>query len=351
MTPGEQATWAEAQRHVASKRWDQATLLLQGLLRTHADATPVRLLLSAVMLAQGGVRGAAAQLVACLPTLPADLPQICRVAQSLSRLGETVATLSCLAHPEIERSQDGQALLALAHVQQGLGQHRQALALMERARQAGLDSADFLYFHALQLQFNGRINEAETELEACLAKGTRFGRASLTLARLRTQTADRNHLDAVQARLAAVTADSEDHAALEFALYKELDDLGRHDQAWEALQRGNRIMHRRLGYDAAAGQALVDAVIEHFPGPVRAAQPADDEGPQPIFIVGMPRSGTTLLERIVGNHPQVAPAGELNDFPRQLRWTADRHGHAALDLPLLAASRTLDAALLGRRYL
>ena len=137
---------------------------------------------------------------------------------------------------------------------------------MERAREAGLNDADFLYFHALQLQFNGRIDEAEAELESCLAKGTRFGRASLTLARLRTQTADRNHLDAVQTRLPTVTPDSEDHAALEFALYKELDDLGRHDQAWAALQRGNRIMHRRLGYDAAAGQALVDAVIERFPG-------------------------------------------------------------------------------------
>ena len=65
----------------------------------------------------------------------------------------------------------------------------------------------------------------------------------------------------------------------------------------------------------------------------RAAAAAGDEGPQPIFIVGMPRSGTTLLERIVGNHSQVMPAGELADLPRQLRWTADRHGHPLFDLP------------------
>ena len=57
----------------------------------------------------------------------------------------------------------------------------------------------------------------------------------------------------------------------------------------------------------------------------------DLDGPTPIFIVGLPRSGTTLLERILGTHSQVASAGELTDLPKQLRWTADRHGHALLD--------------------
>ncbi len=351
MNAADKAVWVQAQQHVAARRWDQAAGQLQALLRAHSDAAPVRLLLAGVILAQGGVRGAAEQLIATLPSLPADMHLICRVAQSLAKLGETTATLQCLQHPEIERSRSGPALLALAHIRQGLGQHEQALALMERARAAGLDDADFLYFHALQLQFNGRIAEAEAELESCLAKGPSFGRASLTLARIRRQTPERNHLEALHTRLAAVPPGSEDHAAFEFALHKELDDNGRLDEAWQALQRANAIMRRRLGYDAAAEQAVFDALIERFPQPLRAARAAAADGPQPIFIVGMPRSGTTLLERIVGNHSQVAPAGELADLPKQLRWTADCHGHRLLDLPLLEATRTLDAALLGRRYL
>lgn len=351
MNPADSAAWAQAQRHVAARRWDQAAAQLQALLRAHADAAPVRVLLAGVILAQGGVRGAAEQLVAALPSLPADMHLICRVAQLLAKLGETTATLHCLKHPEIARSRSGPALLALAHVRQGLGQHEQALALMERARATGLEHADFLYFHALQLQFNGRIAEAEAELEACLAKGPSFGRASLTLARIRRQTAGSNHLAALNRRLHAVPRGTEDHAAFEFALHKELDDMGRLDEAWQALQRGNAVMHQRLGYDAAAEEAVFDALIERFPQPLLAASGAPVDGPQPIFIVGMPRSGTTLLERIVGNHSQVAPAGELADLPRQLRWTADRHGHRLLDLPLLEATASVDAALLGRRYL
>ena len=345
------ATWAEAQRHVAARRWNQADAQLRTLLRRHADAVPVRLLLAGVILAQGGVRGAAEQLITTLRYLPDDMSLICRVAQSLAKVGETVATLQCLTHPEIARSRSGPALLALAHVRQGLGQHEQSLALMERAKQAGLNDADFLYFHALQLQFNGRIAEAEAELESCLAKGPSFGRASLTLARIRRQTAERNPLQDLRARLAVVPPGGEDHAALEFALHKELDDGGHYQNAWEALQRGNAIMHQRLGYDAAAEEAVFDALIERFPQPACTARDAPGAGPQPIFIIGMPRSGTTLLERIVGNHSQVAPAGELSDLPKQLRWTADCHGHPLLDLPLLEATKTLDAALLGKRYL
>ena len=94
MTPADSAAWAQAQRHVAARRWDQAAAQLQALLRGHADAAPVRLLLAGVILAQGGVRGAAEQLIATLSSLPADIHLICRVAQSLAKLGETAAALS-----------------------------------------------------------------------------------------------------------------------------------------------------------------------------------------------------------------------------------------------------------------
>lgn len=349
--PTGQRLWAQAQAHIAQRRWDEATRALDALLRSQAEAIPVRLLLAGVSLATGSVRGAVAHLQQAAASLPDDIDAIGRVAQALSRIGETRAAHACLAHPEIARSADARALLMLAHVSQGLGQHAGALALMERARGLGLDGADFRYFHALQLQFNGRIAEAEAGMESCLAMGPTFGRASLTLARVRRQTAASNHVGFIRSRLATVEPGSEDHAAFEFALHKELDDLGRYEEAWHALQRGNGVMQRRLGHDPSSERAIFDALIDRFDVETVAEQQAAPEGPIPIFIVGMPRSGTTLLERILGNHSMVMPTGELADFPRQLRWTADLHGHALVDLPLLDACERLDFALLGRRYL
>lgn len=353
MNAADQAHWLQAQQHIAARRWEQAHGLLEPLLQRHPGAVAVRQLMAGVILAQGRVRDATRHLLLAAQSLEpgAEVDQVCRLAQSLSKLGETVAARTCLQHPSVTRAARGNTLLALAHVQQGLGVHDEALALMERARATGLHNPDFLYFHALQLQFHGRLAEAEAGLESCLSAGPTFGRASLTLARLRRQTPQRNHIQELRQRMQAAPGNSEDQAAFEFALYKELDDLGEHDQAWQALQRGNAIMHGRLGYDAAAEQAVFEALHARFEHPLEEAPGEEDGGPMPIFIVGMPRSGTTLLERMVGNHSQVMPAGELADLPRQLRWTADTHGHALLDLPLLQATGQLDFGLLGRRYL
>ena len=351
MNSADRALWLEAQRHIAARCWDPAKSGLVALLQRHPDAVPARLLLAGVFLAEGTVRNAVEQLRMAAAALPDDVDAICRVAQALTRLGESQAARHCLRHPEIARTRSAPALLALAHVQQGLGQHVEALALMERARAAGLDNADFHYFHALQLQFNGRIAEAEAGMESCLAMGPTFGRASLSLARIRRQAPHANHIDFIRQRLASVAQGTEDHAAFEFALHKELEDTGNVEDAWAALSRGNEVMHRRLGYDAMAEQSLFDALIARFDSEIPPPAATQPEGPAPVFIIGMPRSGTTLLERILGSHPMVAASGELADFPRQLRWTADRHGHALLDRQLLDEVPRLDFALLGRRYL
>jgi tetratricopeptide (TPR) repeat protein len=267
------------------------------------------------------------------------------------RVGETVATRQCLAHPAIATCRDGSTLASLAHVQQMLGVHAEALALMDRARDCGFDNADFRYFRAIQLQFNGRLADAEQELEACLRMGPTYGRASLTLARLRKQTPERHHLAYIREQLARVSQGTEHHAAFEFAQYKELEDLGRTDEAWTALQRANGIMHARLRHDADKERTLYEALMSICDASFLTRVAVRHRGPRPIFIIGMPRSGTTVLDRILGNHSQVVSAGELSDFAHQLRRAADHPGKTLMDAGLLDSLHSVDLEETGRRYL
>lgn len=351
--PADAALWRQARSRIAAHDLPGARAALSALLAARPESVPAQLMLAAVELAAGDLRAAAEQTRHAAAALPDDAHLIHRTAQALIRIGETVAARDCLALPAVAGAASAPVLLALAHLCQALGLHADALRLMDRARDLGLDSPDFRYFRALQLQFNGRLAEAEEEMDACLRAGPTFGRASLSLARMRRQTPASNHVEAIRSRLARVRQGSEDHAALEFALYKELEDLGHADEAWDALSRGNAAMRSRLDYDPSTEERLFAAVASAFDRDADDAtghRPAEP-GPVPIFIVGLPRSGTTLLERILSGHPDIAPVGELTDFPRQLRWTANLHGGSLIDSDLARALPTLDYALLGKRYL
>ncbi|WP_242111903.1 tetratricopeptide repeat-containing sulfotransferase family protein [Luteimonas aquatica] len=348
--------WQRAQSALAQRHLPEAERLLEAVLATEPGHVQARVLLAGICLARGRLRAACAHLTQATRALPDDATTVCRVAQALLRVGESTALRECLSHPAVARCHDGAMLATFAHLQQSLGEHEQALSLMDRARALGHDNADFRYFRSVQLQFNGRLDEAERELESCLRLGPTYGRAWLTLARLRKQTPQRNHLDDIGRQLARVAADSQDHSALEFARYKELEDLGAYEDAWKALEHANAIMHRQLRHDPRKEQALHAALIaacdaaflQSAPAPAPASAA---DGPTPIFVLGLPRSGTTVVDRILGNHSQVVSAGELNDFAHQLRWQADAPGQPLVDEVILERLRGLDFAEIGRRYL
>jgi Tfp pilus assembly protein PilF len=343
--------WLRAQQYLGSGQITAAKIALESLLKRDPAHTQAHLTLGGIAWKEDRIRDATAHALAARRLLPTAPALICDVIAALLQVGEIAAARAAMDAAELATTREIPVLMRLSGLCQQWGDHPRALEWLRRAQAAGATGSEFHCYYGVQLTFNGHLQQAEAEFNVCLDADPTAGRAALMLARLRRQTAADNHLRRLERGLERASPGSEDQAALEFALYKELEDLERFDGAWAALARGNAIMRARLAHDPEQERHSLAALIECCTPQFLQREGVDDDGPQPIFVIGLPRSGTTLLERILGNHRDVTSAGELGDFSRQLNWAADHYSPLLPDSRMLERLADLDFAELGRRYL
>lgn len=232
------------------------------------------------------------------------------------------------------------------------GDQAAALEAYDRALALAPNSAAFIFNRATVRRYLGDLAGAETDYDRVIALAPADCEAYKNRSELRTQTPERNHVAELERVLARVSSHWQDAVQIEFALAKELEDLARYEQSFQHLQAGALKRREQLRYDVGNDVATVDWIIAAFSSAISqpAAGAAEDA---PIFILGLPRSGTTLVERILGSHSQVSSAGELNEFALTLVAAVTRQaGRAGLARrELVALSAHLDFAALGREYL
>lgn len=203
-------------------------------------------------------------------------------------------------------------------------------------------------------RFLGRFEEAERLCDSLLASRPDDIEMVHLRSSLRTQSRDHNHVDDIRARLSHNISDWRARVQLHYSLAKELEDLERYEESFDELERGASLRWRNTVYDVKRDTEIFEAIKHAFePGRVASLRGNGHSNAEPIFIVGMPRSGTTLVERIVASHCDVFAAGELQDFTTELMAAAQRvHGDLSqrrLELPSLALSANL--AEVGANYI
>jgi tetratricopeptide (TPR) repeat protein len=227
-----------------------------------------------------------------------------------------------------------------------------ALACYDEAVARAPANPAYSFNRATVKRFLGDLTGAEQDYDRVIALEPRDYEAYFNRADLRRQTTDRNHIPALEALLAAGIPDWRGEVQSRFALAKELEDVGRFAESFAQLQSGSGLRRRHLRYDVAVDAATADWIIDAFPHPPVAAI-SGCESREPIFIVGLPRSGTTLVDRILESHSQVRSAGELDCFAQAIV-AACRGIAGKSNLPreqLVKLSGSIDFPALGREYL
>lgn len=198
------------------------------------------------------------------------------------------------------------------------------------------------------LRVSGRVQEGAAEYRRILSQRPWTGMAWWGLADLRTAQLGADDVPRMEAALRDPRASDDDRIATGYALASALDATGRYAEALAALARAKDIACRQQPWRASAFSTAVSSINAAFT-PLPTTSAAADFGREAIFIVSLPRSGSTLVEQILASHSRVEGAGELTDLPAVLAEESHRRGAAFPHW--VNAMRPRDWERLGQRYM
>jgi tetratricopeptide (TPR) repeat protein len=242
----------------------------------------------------------------------------------------------------------------LATLCAGYGDYTQALALYGELLAEAPHDPELRLSVAYAFKTLGRTKEAIDSYRAAAAAGTHFGEAYWGLANLKTYRFTEAEISRMRTAQASARIQSMDRYHLCFALGKALEDGGEYAESFALYERGNALKKAEGRYrpEPLERNARLQASVctrEFF----AARQGVGCPDRSPIFIVGLPRSGSTLIEQILSSHSHVEGTMELADIPRLVQ---DLHGRAPADHnprypAMLAGLAAEDFARLGEKYL
>jgi tetratricopeptide (TPR) repeat protein len=225
--------------------------------------------------------------------------------------------------------------------------NEEAVEALQKAVMLAPEHASARSLLADLLRTKGRADEAAAMFRQVLQQQPWSGMAWWGLADLKTVPFERTDIERMQQALRHPSASNDDRMAIGFALARALDEAGDYAHSLNALQQANALGRQRQQWDRAGFSRSVDQHLAVFkPTPKGSDQPL---GGEVIFVVGLPRSGSTLVEQILASHSEVGGAGELVDLPQTLAEESRRRG---IPFPQwVPHMQPADWHRLGQRYL
>jgi tetratricopeptide (TPR) repeat protein len=336
------AKLAAAGRRLAAGDRAGARALCSEALLAAPETAEAHYLLGEVQLAEGDPAGAVASFDRSIAHKPAFGRAWALKARALEAAGQGEAAVKA-AKDAASRAADAYGWDTVGVVFTNAGLHSRAAEMYGRAANSARWTG-YWYNYGAALQFLGRLDEARAAYLEALKLDETNTLAWAGLVQITRQTPEKNQVAALMRIASAVKGDRVRLHRIGHALAKAHEDLG--DAAGSMAWLATAKEAWRGTYDPAADDARF-AAAERSAGIAAAGGLA---GEQPIFVVGMPRTGTTLVERILSSHSAVASAGETNHFANAMRDATGLRGSPAIDGPLIDAATAADPTMIGRGY-
>jgi tetratricopeptide (TPR) repeat protein len=234
---------------------------------------------------------------------------------TLNDLGQLDAAVKSFEQALAIKPDYAEAHSNLGNTLKELGQLDAAVKSYEQALAIKPDYAEAHSNLGVTLKELGQLDAAIKSYEQALAIKPDYAEAHRNLSTVKRYSADDTQITQMESLLSTDSLSQSDRIHLNFALAKAYEDLGKHDELFQVLQEGNQLRKQELNYSLNQDKNLLFITRKLFLSPPPLSEYVKSYNPspiQPIFIVGMPRSGTTLVEQIIASHHAVHGAGELN---------------------------------------
>ncbi|MDH3350442.1 MAG: sulfotransferase [Gammaproteobacteria bacterium] len=316
----------EAVRLLRDGKLGKAERIVRDLLKQHpADVSAIRVLAD-IGIKMGQLKDASHLLERCLELAP-DL-HAARHSYALVLMRRQKPEAAML---EAERllllEPDNPNFLTLkASILTRIGDQSEALEIYEKVLKHYPNQARAQMSYGHTLKTVGRLDEAIAAYKKCIRLSPEVGEAYWSLANLKTFRFSDEDIDNMRSQVTTEGGDADDQSHLAFALGKALEDRGKYDESFKFYQRGNGI--RRIEHRHNPRINVLDSLrqVRAFPKEFFEQRKGwGCQAPDPLFIVGLPRAGSTLLEQILASHSQVEGTSELQDIIGISRKLADKN--------------------------
>jgi tetratricopeptide (TPR) repeat protein len=348
----ERRLMALAAEHQKEQRFEAAEPLYRRVLRQNPRNVDAMRLLAAISLKAGREAEAESLLrkaISLAPDFLAALLDLGRLRKDQDRYAEA---LECFDRAIALDDANAQAHYLRASTLSPAAFTHEAIAAYERCLQLHPGHLGALIGLGHVLKAVGRYDEAVSAYNQCIHQRPDLGESYWSLANLKTYRFDDSAVAEMERRASAGGLTAQSEVNFLFALGKAYEDRKDYDQAWSFYRAGNTKQRGEVAYDPVQTEATNDRLIEVFSaGFLQSRLGVGHPDPAPIFIVGLPRSGSTLLEQILSSHSQVEGTSELPYVGRVTHWL-NRNRAQGVNYP--EAVRELDPRdfeRLGQDYL
>lgn len=342
--------WLQAEAATDRKNWKQAERLYRQALELDARHVPALIGLSTALSQRDSYREAHAAILAAFALRPEHPSLLYAVAQRLRFFHEFERLEACLTHPHFAAGAPVSIVVKGVVMLSSIGAHASAVRLAEHALRREPGNATANYVRGNLHLFSGEPEAAEGCYERSLVSDPQLFQNAWMLASVRTQTPERNHVARLTEQLTRARPGGEGEAYLSYGLHKALHDLADYPAAWNALARGCTAKRKNVMYSLADDRATVDALASVCTAGFLSASSTVQQPSIPIFIVGMHRSGTTLMERMLSGHSLVGDAGETSAVDAQMQEATDHALPGRYDTEIARRAGSADFDAIARGY-